>query len=61
MKHELVQLSDAIDWERFINKFGAYFYEHKGRPGLPMRLVVGLIYLKYLYNLSDEEIVKRFL
>ena len=61
MKHELVQLSEAIDWERFINKFGAYFYEHKGRPGLPVRLIVGLTYLKYLYNLSDEDVVKRFL
>ena len=61
MKHELVQLSDCIDWERFVNKFGAYFYEQKGRPGLPVRLVVGLTYLKYLYNLSDENVVKHFL
>ena len=61
MKHELVQLSDCIDWESFVNKFGAYFYEQKGRPGLPVRLVVGLTYLKYLYNLSDENVVKRFL
>ena len=61
MKHELVQLSDCIDWESFVNKFGAYFYEQKGRPGLPVRLVVGLTYLKYLYNLSDENVVKHFL
>jgi len=32
-----------------------------GRPGLPIRLVVGLHYLKYAYNESDESVVERFL
>ncbi len=28
-----------------------------GRPRLPMRLMVSLLYLKHTYNLSDEELV----
>jgi len=35
--------------------------ENFGRPGLPIRLVVGLHYLKYASNESDESVVERFL
>jgi len=31
-----------------------------GRPGLPIRLVVGLHYLKHAFDLSDEEVVMRW-
>lgn len=31
-----------------------------GRPRLPMRLMVSLVYLKHSYNLSDEELVARW-
>ena len=31
-----------------------------GRPRLPMRLMVSLLYLKHAYNLSDEELVERW-
>lgn len=31
-----------------------------GRPRLPMRLMLGLLYLKYAFNLSDEELVQRW-
>ncbi len=34
--------------------------EQKGRPGLPMRLLVGLHYLKHLYDVSDERVVAGF-
>ena len=61
MKNELVLLGKAIDWEHFCEKFGRSFHERQGRPGLPIRLVVGLTYLKYLHNLSDEKVVQQFL
>jgi IS5 family transposase len=35
--------------------------ENFGRPGLAIRLVVGLHYLKYAYDESDESVVERFL
>jgi transposase, IS5 family len=31
-----------------------------GRPRLPIRLMVSLLYLKHAYNLSDEEVVERW-
>lgn len=30
-----------------------------GRPRLPMRLMVSLLYLKHAFNLSDEDMVSR--
>ena len=61
MKDELIILGKFIDWKHFCKKFGESFHERQGRPGLPTRLMVGLTYLKYLHNLSDEKVIKQFL
>ena len=61
MKDELVILGKVIDWKHFGKKFGESFHERQGRPGLPTRLMVGLTYLKYLHNLSDERVIKQFM
>jgi len=58
--HPLKVLAEAIDWEFFEREFGALYVERKGRPGLPMRLLVGLHYLKHLYDVSDERAVAGF-
>ena len=58
--HPLKELAEAIDWEFFEREFGALYVEWKGRPGLPMRLMVGLHYLKHLYDVSDERAVAGF-
>jgi len=59
--HPLFGLAEAIDWEFFEREFGSLYVERKGRPGLPMRLLVGLHYLKHLYDVSDERVVAGFL
>ncbi len=61
MHHELVRLADTMDWEVFCNKFGSSFNERQGSLDLPTRLMVGLTYLKYLFDLSDEEMLTRFI
>ena len=61
MKNPLVCLGKAIDWDHFCKKFGKSFHISQGRPGLPIRLMTGLTYLKHLYNLSDEKTVKQLL
>ncbi len=61
MKMGLVQLADCIDWSKFERKFKTFFPSDRGRPALPVRLVVGLIYLKYVFDLSDEAVVDRLL
>jgi IS5 family transposase len=56
----LYVLAEAIDWEFFEREFGELYVEQRGRPGLPMRLLVGLHYLKHLYDVSDERVVAGF-
>src|SRR5215510_7700369 len=59
MRHELVRLADAIDWE-WIEGELAGFFEPTGRPGVPTRFMVGLLLLKYVYGLSDEAVCERW-
>lgn len=59
-EHPLYQLAEAIDWTRFDVEFGSLYAEEVGRPGLPMRLMVGLHYLKYLFDESDESVVEKY-
>ncbi len=58
-RHELYRLAGLIDWEGFDRAFGR-FYRERGRPGKPTRLMVGLSYLKHAFDLSDEEVVARW-
>lgn len=60
-RHPLYRLADAIDWTVFDREFGPFYVEKMGRPGLPIRLLVGLHYLKHAYNVSDEAVVDQFL
>jgi IS5 family transposase len=57
--HELVRLGDLIDWARLEAHFAPY-YSVAGRPGLPIRLVVGLHLLKHIEGLSDEAVCERW-
>ena len=43
-----------------MEEYGPYYEEKNGRPGVPIRVIVGLHYLKYLENESDESIVEKF-
>ena len=52
--HELYQLSKLINWEVFEQEFGK-LYSEEGRPGLPIRLMVGLTYLSHAFDTSDEQ------
>jgi IS5 family transposase len=61
LKHPLVQLSDRLDWSVFEEQFGSTYHDTDGRPGAPIRVYVGLHYLKHSYNESDESVLYRFL
>lgn len=58
--HPLYRLAEAIDWTRFETELGPLYAEATGRPGLPTRLMVGLHYLKYLFDESDESVVAKW-
>lgn len=55
--HPLYRLAGAVNWAQFERQLGKFYAEEMGRPALATRLVVGLHYLKYLYNVSDEVVV----
>jgi IS5 family transposase len=55
--HPLYRLGGVVNWGQFEGQFGKFYAVEMGRPALPTRLLVGLHYLKYLYNVSDEVVV----
>jgi len=59
MKHELVQLAGKLDWEWLDGEI-APLYSDKGRPGIKTRFVIGLLLLKHIFALSDEEVCERW-
>ena len=45
----------------FEDAFGPLYVENVGRPGIPIRVMVGPHYLKHAYNESDESVVDKFI
>jgi transposase, IS5 family len=60
MSHELILLSDKIEWHYFENDFKQY-YSNTGQPAMPIRLMVGSLLLKRIYNLSDERLCEAWI
>lgn len=58
-EHPLVKLADAIEWNDLEQEFRPLSSE-AGRPTLPVRLMVGLHYLKAMYDESDESVVEKW-
>ncbi len=58
-RQPLRKLADEIPWEVFEKEFGAY-YSEEGRPAKPVRLMVGLLLLKQMFNVSDETVVAQW-
>ncbi|MCI6472645.1 MAG: IS5 family transposase [Bacteroidales bacterium] len=59
-KHQLFKLANMVDWSLFENSFAPLFCRDNGRPPKPIRLMVGLLMLKHLRNISDEQVVAQF-
>jgi len=60
LDHELLQLARKINWSRFDVAFADSYSEDMGAPAKAMRLMVGLHYLKYTFNQSDELLLERW-
>jgi len=60
MNHELVLLSGKIDWKYFEDEFSVY-YSKVGQPSMPVRLMVGSLLLKRIYNLGDETLCEAWI
>ncbi len=59
-QHELVLLADAIDWHYFEDEFSP-LYSQVGSPSVPLRLMVGCLLLKQMYNLGDETLPQAWI
>lgn len=59
--HPLVRLAREIDWGFLDRRFASVCAPGPGQPGLPTRLVAGLLILKNMHNLSDEVLCARWL
>lgn len=57
LSHPLCILANEIDWKSLENKFINVYSYFKGRPAKEIRLMLGLQYLKYTFNHSDESVV----
>jgi IS5 family transposase len=55
----LRKLGERIPWSDFEGAFGQH-YSEEGRPAKPVRLMVGLLLLKQMYDQSDEDVVERW-
>lgn len=60
LEHPLVKLSQAIGWKALETEFGQPVSSGGGRPALATWLMVGLHYLKALYDESDESVVAKW-
>lgn len=61
MNHSLIQLADKFNWTKIDELCGEKFCKDNGRPALPSRMVVGLLLLKQMNDLSDEEVCAKFI
>lgn len=61
LSHPLCKLADVICWDDLNETFKPLYCEDLGRPAKAVRLMVGLHYLKYMKNLSDEILVEQWI
>ncbi len=59
--HPMVWLADSIDWSSFEEALAPSFCEGNGCPSIPVRMMVGMRYLKYMAGVSDEDVLAGWL
>ena len=58
MKHELAKLLPLVEWDVLADDLSSCYCANNSRPGGSIRLMAGLLFLKDLNGLSDEEVCK---
>ena len=59
-EHELLRLATKIDWTWIDGEIAPLYSDH-GRPAVPTRFMIGLLLLKHIYALSDEDVCERWI
>jgi len=61
MNDPIIQLSEKLPWSKIENELSKYYNNKEtGRPNKPIRVMVGLLLLKQIENLSDENVILQF-
>ena len=60
MSHPLVKLSGLVDWSGLAGELAAHYCADGGRPGGSIRLMAGLLLLKDMKGISDEEVCETW-
>ena len=58
--NELIALSKKIDWKAMEENLST-LYSTAGAPSKPLRMMVGILLLKQMYNLGDETIITEWI
>jgi IS5 family transposase len=58
--HPLIKIAKKVDWDNLVTSLYQFFNSDIGRPILSIRLMVGLMMLKFMYDLSDAEVVAQW-
>jgi IS5 family transposase len=56
LSHELAKLARLVEWDALASDLSPFYCANNGRPGEPIRLMAGLLLLKDMKGLSDEEV-----
>jgi len=59
-EHPLFVLANKIDWQRFDVALAGCYCPDNGAPAKAIRLLVGLHYLKHMFDESDESLLERW-
>lgn len=57
--HPLVKVEEEIDWDEFRNVLENYYCRDRGQPAIDPLRMLKLEFLKYQYNLSDQQVMQR--
>jgi IS5 family transposase len=60
LQHPLVKLAEEFNWDAFEKQMQPSYSPIMGAPGINTRLMVALHFLKHQHDLSDEELVAKW-
>jgi IS5 family transposase len=60
LHHPLVKLANQFNWDAFEQQLQSTYAPVMGAPGINTRLMVALHFLKHQHDLSDEEVVAKW-
>ncbi len=56
-----LKLAEVMPWDKLDEIYGRYFSPGQGRPAKDSRLICGLLVVKLVKNMSDDDAVQEFM